>query len=210
MAIETDNMVVWPSPFLFWTKVENHEELKKSLLPKIKEESKKEEYHTVPGKIHRMPGAEPGVWDCEVITSYFNMAGSKDLFTQDVTSLIVRDALRKFYADPHCPVPQKPKKSILLDVWFNSYKPGYWQETHAHHGSTYSGIYILELNEENGTTFYDPIGTDYNYARAGKKIYTTEHIKEGNVLLFPSEFPHSVRKCSSERTTISFNVKCEW
>jgi uncharacterized protein (TIGR02466 family) len=218
MAIESDNIVVWPSPFLFWTEIENHEELKKTLLPKIKKESEKEQYHTTPGKVHRRLNLTPQVWQCEVITNYFDPYESRELLMENLKSSIVENVLKKFYDDKYCPVPIKPKNHILKDIWFNTYKPGYWQEAHTHDGSTYSGIYILELNEENTTTFFNHGVSQFSYAKSEKSKcsrftdpnYETKHIKEGNVLLFPSEFVHAVSVCSKQRTTISFNIKCEW
>lgn len=209
MAIKSDRMMVWPSPFLFWTEVENHNKLKKDLLPKIKSESKKEHYHTTPGKINRRKGKNPVVWYCEVITSHFDMEESENIFTEEIKSLIIEDPLKQFYDDINCPVPIKPKKHILKDIWFNFYEPGYWQEKHTHAGSTYSGIYILELNEKNPTVFYNYSSSTFNYEKTMEPIYTTTHIKEGNVLLFPSEFVHSVNVCSNQRATISFNIVCE-
>ena len=218
MAIEADNMVVWPAPFLYWTEVEGHQELKDKILPKIKEESLKEKYHTVPGKVHRRLNLAPQVWDCEVITNYFDPYDYKEFLLENLTSTIVENVLKKFYNDPNCPVPIKPKKHILKDIWFNFYQPGYWQEAHTHDGSVYSGIYILELNEENTTKFFNYGTTTYSYARSAKTKfgsfanvnYDTKHIKEGNVLLFPSELVHAVEAATQERATISFNIKCEW
>jgi hypothetical protein len=201
-------MIVWPSPFLFWTEVENHEEIKKILLPEIKKESRKEKYHTTPGKIHRKEGVEPQVWQCEVITSYFDADSSKELLKKNLTSLVIQTALKKFYSDPNCPVQNKPRKHNLQEIWFNVYEPGYWQEEHMHNGSTYSGIYLLELNEEN-TTVFKHYSSGFRYSEFNKLIYETKHIKEGNVILFPSEFLHLVEKCSNQRTTISFNIQCE-
>ena len=201
------NMVVWPSPFLFWTEVENHEEIKKLLLPEIKKESKKEKYHTTPGKVHRKEGLVPQVWQCEVITSYFDAEESKELLKKNLTTSVIQTALKKFYSDPNCPVETKPKKHNLRDIWFNVYEPGYWQEEHMHNGSTYSGIYLLELNEEN-TTVFKYFSSSFKYSKFNNPVYETKHIKEGNIILFPSEFLHAVKPSINYKVSISFNLKC--
>lgn len=212
MTREVNNIIIWPAPFIFWTEVENHQEIKKDILPKIKEQSKNEDLHTTPGKVHRIPGQIPCSWSCEVVTSYFkrNESEYKNLFNEKLITSVVSNSLKKFFDDPNCPQKTKPKKTILTDIWFNSYNPGYWQEVHSHHGSTYSGIYILELNEENPTKFCTQNIPRYSYSEMPFMEYKTSHIKEGNVLLFPSEFPHSVDICSNERSTISFNILCEY
>jgi hypothetical protein len=55
-------LLTWPSPFLFWTEVKNHEEIKKELLPKIKEQSNNPKYYNKPLQV-RKPGDSR--WDYE-------------------------------------------------------------------------------------------------------------------------------------------------
>jgi hypothetical protein len=201
---------VWPSPFVFWTEVEKHEEIKNTYLSKIKNESIEEKYHVTPGKINRVEGEAPSVWRCEVTTSYFHRKELKDFFSEEIIEYIVKKPLSKFYEHERCPVPIKAKKHILKEIWFNTYKPGYFQEMHDHNGTTFSGIYLLELNEPNTTKFTCYNRSSHHYDQSVTSYYTTEHIKEGNVILFPSEFAHSVDVCSTEKASISFNVLCEW
>lgn len=201
-------LVNWPSPFLFWTKLENHEELKKELVPKIYEQSKDMKYYNKPMQI-RNPG--DGHWNCEVITTYFNREDSNNIFSNEILSSIISKPLKEFFEQPNCPVSNKPIKTNIPEIWYNVYKKGYEQEIHAHHGATFSGIYLLELKEPNTTVFFSHSNSflcqkDNYYLGA----YPTEHIEEGNVLLFPSEFAHAVKKSKKPRITISFNLVCEF
>lgn len=204
------NLKVWPSPFIFWTEVENHNEIKNNYLPKIKEKSLEEQYHTTPGKINRVEGEQPSVWNCEVVTTYFHRKQLQDFFAEELVESIVKKPLLKLYDEQKCPVQNRPKKHILKEIWFNFYKPGFYQEPHDHSGTTFSGIYLLELNEPNNTIFTCHGTSRYNYNQSLTSYYPTEHIKEGNVILFPSEFIHSVDICTEEKASISFNVLCEW
>lgn len=209
----------WPSFFLFWTEVENHKEIKETLLPQIKEQSKNKEYHNAPLQVREIGDSR---WDCEVITTFFNREDPevKDLFTKEILRSIIARPMKKLFNDSNCLVPVKPTKTHISEIWYNHYENGHFQEIHAHHGATFSGIYLLELNEPNTTTFYSNMA-GFQYSRLPgtgsiennhrlSTVYTTEHIKEGNVILFPSEFSHSVRKCVSSRTTVSFNLLCQF
>jgi len=201
-------LVRWPSPFLFWTEVENHKEIKKELTPKIYDQSSNMKYYNKPMQI-RKPGDSN--WNCEVITTYFDRKDSNTLFSEDILRSIVSEPLEKFFNDSNCPVENKPQKTFIPEIWYNVYKEGYEQEIHAHHGATFSGIYLLELNEPNTTVFFShSSGFSYQKDNFYFGSYPTEHIKEGNVILFPSEFAHAVKKSQKPRISISFNILCEF
>lgn len=201
-------LINWPSPFIFWTKVENHKELKEELVPKIYEQSMDMKYYNKPMQI-RKPGDSN--WNCEVITTYFNRDDSNSIFSEEVLRSIVSKPLNKFLVDPDCQVKSKPSKTFIPEIWYNVYKEGYEQEIHAHHGATFSGIYLLELNEPNTTVFFSN-SNSFLYQKNNFYLgaYSTEHIEEGNVILFPSEFAHAVKKSQNPRITISFNLICEF
>lgn len=201
-------LVNWPSPFLFWEKVDNHEEIKEKLIPQINEQSKDMKYYNKPMQV-RKPGDSN--WNCEVITTYFDREDSDPLFTKDILYSIITKPLNNFLSEQNCPVKLKPQKTFISEIWYNVYKEGYEQEIHAHHGATFSGIYLLELNEPNTTVFFSH-NSNFAYETDNFYLgsYATEHIKEGNVILFPSEFAHAVKKSQKPRITISFNLLCEF
>ena len=197
----------WPSPFLFWTEIENHQQLKEELKPKILEQSSDMKFYNKPMQL-RKPG--DSTWNCEVITSYFDRESSNSLFTKDILYSIISKPLDDLFLEEKCPMMNKPKNTYISEIWYNVYREGYEQEIHAHHGATLSGIYILELNEPNTTMFFSH-NTSFAYCGDTKFMgaYKTDHIKEGNVLLFPSEFMHCVKKSTKSRITISFNLLCD-
>jgi len=197
-------LVNWPGPFLFWTKVKNHEELKEKLYPEIIKGKENPKYLNRPMQF-RKPGDSR--WQCDVITTYFDREDVKDIFTQEIVEDIIGTPLDEMFADENYGGKKNPTQTNLTEIWYNIYEPGYYQEIHAHHGATFSGIYLFELNEPNTTAFFAN-QTQYEYARESNPVYKTEHIKEGNVLIFPSEFSHLVRKTSEFRITVSFNLKC--
>jgi uncharacterized protein (TIGR02466 family) len=195
-------LVTWTSPFVFWTKVKNHQEIKEELKNKILEESKDFKYYNSPLKERKITENK---WKCEVITSYFHRKDVKEFFTEEIITSIVETPLDELFENKNL-FPNKPQNIILSEIWFNVYKPGYSQEIHAHGGASLSGIYLLELNEPNTTMFFNN-GSGYNYKNSDMgSIFPTSHIEEGNVIFFPSELSHSVNKCTKDRITISFNL----
>jgi uncharacterized protein (TIGR02466 family) len=199
-------LVTWPSPFIFWTEVENHQEIKKELKDKILEESKDFKYYNSPLKDRKITENK---WYCEVITSYFHRKEIEKFFTEKIITSIVENPLEELFKNKSL-FPNKPKDIIIPEIWFNVYKPGYSQELHAHGGAVLSGIYLLELNEPNTTMFFNN-NSRYEYMKSDVgSVFPTSHIEEGNVIFFPSEVPHSVNKCTRDRITISFNLLLDY
>ena len=49
-----------------------------------------------------------------------------------------------------------PSSSRVDEVWFNYYPKGGYQEVHTHEdsfGTTFAGVYLLDVNETNTTSF---------------------------------------------------------
>lgn len=196
-------LVSWPSPFIFWSEVENHEKIKKELKDKILKESEDFKYYNSPLKKRQITDNK---WQCEVITSYFHREEIKHLFTEKILTSVIENPLNELFEYKNL-FKEKPKDIVVSEIWFNVYKPGYSQEIHAHHGASLSGIYLLEINEPNKTLFYTNTPSyKYNEKTAIGSVFNTENIKEGNVILFPSEISHSVRECEKFRITIAFNL----
>lgn len=177
-------------PFVWWGEVKQHQELKEQILPVID--------HLVtssPAEV-RVPG-----WNCEVYTSY----GKKVNFLEGEKLLkeVVWDPLDACFTEVQ--LSRTPAESRLAGVWFNQYEGSFFQEVHDHGDASFSGIYILELNEPNTTAFFHQ-GKDLFF----QETLTTEHIKEGNVIIFPSSLLHYVNPCQGKRTTISFNVHTQF
>ena len=196
-------LVSWPAPFIFWTKVKDHEKIKTELKEKILKESEDFKYYNSPLK-ERQPGENK--WQCEVLTGYFHRKEIKYLFTDKIINSVIESPLDELFENKNI-FKEKPRETVLSEIWFNVYKPGYSQEIHAHHGASISGIYLLELNEPNNTVFFSNTPTyKYNERDWVGGVFPTEHIEEGNIILFPSELSHCVKKCSNYRITVAFNL----
>ena len=196
----------WSCPFLFWTEVENHKELKEKLYPEIIKGKDNPKYLNRPLKDHSYGGSK---WQCDVITTFFDRDEVSHLFTEQIVEDIIGTPLEKMFNDPNYRGKKNPIETNLTEIWYNIYEKGFFQEIHAHHGATFSGIYLFELNEPNTTVFFAN-HTLFEYGENTDPSFTTEHIKEGNVLIFPSELTHMVRKTIDFRITISFNLKCRF
>jgi hypothetical protein len=180
------------SPFLFHRNVPNHKRIKEDVLPKIKSElENKEKYHNV------------GSWNAEVYTSFnyrldflhdpkFIDSVIWDSMDQMVGELLDDKSLTTY-----------PKSSNCKSIWFNYYEPGGFQEVHDHLGESvsFSGIYLLHVEEPNTTFFYNPNSNSYLAHTINTKDY-----EEGSVLIFPSSLLHYVNPVKDHRYTISFNI----
>lgn len=199
-------LVSWPGPFLFIKEVKNHKEIKEKIFSVIKEQSKDKEFYNYPNKVRKDSNT---TWNCEVITSFFNRTDDKvkNIFTEELVNELIDPVLEELFNHPKYVGKINPKKTILEEIWYNVYEPGYQQEIHDHSGATFSGIYLLELNEPNTTMFYSH-SAGYDYAEWPGGIYLTDKIKEGNIILFPSEFLHAVKPSINHKVSISFNLKC--
>lgn len=199
---------IFPTKFVYWEKIPNHNQIKEKYLNFVKIDSDKN------GSLYRENIEKK--WNCRCLSSYFAENSLPDeLNNVDFIKSIVWKPMDNMFDELkktlNIPIP---KSSNICEIWFNRYKEGEWQEVHDHithtsirkEYSVYSGIYIMELNEKNTTTFLDK-----NSIRSwGKKTeshnFTTKHIEEGSVIIFPSELLHYVNPCVGERTTISFNI----
>lgn len=199
-------LISWPAPFLFIKEVENHKQIKEEIFTTIQEQSKDKKFYNYPNQTRKNSNS---VWNCEVITSFFERDSEevKSIFTEKIVNEIIDPALQELFNHPKYIGKKNPKQTILEEIWYNVYEPGYSQEIHEHCGSTFSGIYLLELNEPNTTVFYAH-STNYEYADSPGSLYLTDNIKEGNIIIFPSEFVHSVKESTNYRISISFNLKC--
>lgn len=187
-------LVTFPAKFVYYDKVEKHEELKKLLLePILKDAEANKEYYNNHER-----------WDCEVITSFFDNSKGMSILEQcpllkDSIWKVVDAMMEKAHLNG------LPKESWITQCWYNLYKKGYSQEIHQHCGSDFSGIYILQSNEPNKTVFYSE-----ESHRLLNKSWRTDEIGEGTIMIFPSHFSHYVNPIEDDnRITIAFNITCE-
>ena len=182
---------IFYSDFIFWDKAPNHNKLKDMLLPMIEERSS-----VTKGQNN---------WACDVNTEFF----SKDNDIDKYRDLIVSDiypVLDKFFEE--LKFLTVPKQSTVINIWYNYYSSGHYQEVHTHNGQMdISGIYLLKLEEVNKTVFY-------SYPTTSTKMYhpvkQLKEAQEGDIILFPSHLSHYVLPCEKDRISIAFNIKCDF
>lgn len=176
----------FPGPFIFYKEIDNHQEIKKKYLPIILEDIKLNKH-----KYKRKD------WNCDVYTSLGHKIDF--LFDDMITDNVIWKPFDECISNVH--LTKTPYESKICDLWYNYYTEGFFQECHVHEFSSFSGIYILSLDEVNTTSFYNK---SQHYSSG---TYTTKSMKEGTVIIFPSDLVHYVNPVKKDRTTISFNIQ---
>jgi hypothetical protein len=178
--------------FVFWDSVPNHQQNKDALLPLIMQ------------NLEKTQGKQKDKWMCEVNTEFFDSHESYQKYISLIINCIY-PALDNMFKE--IPIIQ-PKVSKVSNIWYNYYQEGHTQEIHSHSSKpTFSGIYVLNADEVNKTVFYSYGASLISYTKQSKQL--TE-VKEGNIVLFPSNLLHYVLPCEAERITIAFNIDCEF
>ena len=208
----------FPGDIVYWDKVENHEKLKTQLLPKIMEDANKEKYNPF-GK------------SCNFNTSFRKdrdvLERNNFLNTPSVIENIVMKSLMKM-VDSYNKMDLFKigfKRVIVQGGWWNVYDTGDFQELHNHTSAPlvlneglfhccYSVIYILhDENEKSSIMFRRLAPNPHIPMHVDHGFYTSdqEDIKEGTVLVFPSNLLHGVAQCIKPgRVTLAYNVYCNF
>ena len=171
--------LLFPTPVLI-TKVEKHQEYRKTILPKIISEFKDN------------PN-QPSSW------------GSLCYTWQSTTQRIWDEQFNKTVQDYLNNLQVKAEKlPIEIESWFNVHDANMYQEAHDHSPSIVSGIYYLQL-DSLPATFLNPSGTDSVLPNTFPNYL---NIQEGDLILFPSHLTHLVKRSGSEnlRVSYSFNI----
>ena len=116
-----------------------------------------------------------------------------------------------------------PESIEILNVWFNSYEKGQYQEPHEHLGygieSPFSFIYYLKLpNKSPGKTVFvnDGYKLCENFYSPNLDVVTHSvkpDLTEGQYIIFPSFLTHFVLHHSSkdeQRMTVAGNIKLHY
>jgi hypothetical protein len=203
---------IFPTNFVWWTKIENHQEIKEKYLKLIDEDCR------LNGEFYR----KKNKWSCTVTSSFFDKYPVSFLFDDYFLKHIVWDPMDKMLKDINEILPlRSADASEVTYMWYNKYDKGDWQEIHEHCGippknyhrtkkidadrNSFSGIYLMDLTEENKTFFHDKSNIQC-FTSDGSITLSTENFEEGYVILFPSELSHYVNQCVNSRTTVSFNI----
>ena len=189
---------IFPSQFVYYSKIENHSEIKQKYLPIIQEDL----------KTNKFLYESLTTWSCNVVSSFFgNKKKNLKMFEDDFYDEIIWKSLKELEEELYQKVSlyQFPKKIKLTEIWYNAYEKGHFQEYHKHGRSNFSGIYLIDLHEENKTVFKQELVPSITLDKYC--LYDTKHLQEGTVIIFPANLSHCVRPCENSRVSISFNLK---
>lgn len=181
------------APFVAWYPVNNHQQIKQTLLPKILSHSNKKE-----NCFKRQ--FQTGLLS-SATTSFYHQ--SLDYFTDDILNAIVWQPFDAMLEEKQYNVG--PTHSDIIGLWWNVYERGDSASLHRHSSADFTGIYLLHNEEDNKTVFFhDEVGQP-NFPKTNA-LYHTNHITEGYTILFPSHLLHYVEPCEKNRVIVSFNI----
>jgi len=194
----------FPSEFVFWDKVENHDEIKKEILPKILEDSKNKKNNPF--------------YNCKFNTSFQH----NDKLDLNVMNKKMFDVIIFYLEKMFKTINFNVEKLIINDGWWNVYDEGEFQEEHDHLGPptyldgdlfypAFSVIYILHDENEKSSIVFKKGGPFPLMEPHHENIFRTEdvkEIKEGTILIFPYNLRHLVKPCIKPgRVTLAYNVR---
>jgi len=192
------------SQFLYYRTIPEHEEIKKQLMPKILEQEEKFKNNNIGIENAYTNYSNEGKW-CE----HSSFLGDPSVFKPIVLQTVV-EVINHMKSNNILPIP--PYKGYFIDnCWYTRYKTGGSFEYHQHglSQSIFSIIYILnDQNVGNSTIF---MNHDRNHLSMSEDIGidTADYsdIKEGTVIIFPSNFYHKVKPIKiPNRITVSYNI----
>jgi len=182
------------APFIFYCDLINHQDIKDKYYERILRLFEENKHSNVGG------------WNCKVKTTFNSVVDFlwDDYFQNSVIWNPLDQMLEKV------DLYQYPVRSFVREIWTNLYKYGEFQEVHDHVGNArniFSGIYIIDQKGDNKTSFIHN-----NYGILDNQVHTKDmdDIKEGTVIIFPSNLLHYVNPVEDDRCTISFNIRCDF
>ena len=188
----------------FHSRVEDNEALKRVLLPYVAQ------------TLDDVKEPPDGWLTNNLKTSFENEEINKNFFTDnDMAKEVHRqygNTLKTFFEQDY--------DAEIINLWYNCYENGEWQEAHRHMGDPldpihFAAVHFLSFNPKihQPLVFNDPLmiyragGIDQTYCN--EKYYV--HAKEGDLIMFPSWMEHEVKPGPPTpdypRITLSFNVR---
>ena len=199
----------FPSHYLYWGQVKDHENIKSKLLPIINSLISDNNYEN-PFKA------------CSMTT---NFSKKTNFLDNEMKEKILGKHLNEMILETNCFNDIKVPEFVITDYWFNVYEKGDFQEMHRHcslpssidgqrFDSIFSIIYILNSDEEENSTVFKLTGTTPYVPILQECEFRTgivKEIKEGTLMIFSNELSHYVLPVKhSGRITIAFNVACRF
>jgi len=201
------------SHFLYYRTLPEHEEIKKQLMPKILEQEEKFKNNNIGIENAYTSYSIDKDW-CENNSLLTEPSVVKPVVLQTIDEVVNHMKTNDLY-----PIPPY-KEYFISNAWYTRYNTGGSFDYHNHENSqhiidgqvahtAFSIIYILnDQNVGNSTVF---MNHDRNYLSIYKdiEIDTADYsdIKEGTVIIFPSNFHHKVKRIKiPNRMTVSYNI----
>jgi uncharacterized protein (TIGR02466 family) len=104
----------------------------------------------------------------------------------------------------------------LNNVWFNVNVPGSYNSIHNHQNSILSGVYYIDVPEENmgDIEFFRSDDSQYYLRNNEQTFFGTERVtykaQTGILLMFPGWLKHSVQSNMSKQNRISMSFNYVW
>lgn len=211
------SFVHFPSEFIYYDKIDFHNEIKNKFMPKITE-IKKDRKHN-PFIASNMNTSFH--YDEKIMTE--NEFLNDNLLIQNVVWNPIKKMIKKYNELKLYPI--NIEHSVIKSCWWNYYEKDNFQECHCHlgptldiDGNTYhpslSIIYIMHDENKQSSILFRKIGP--LPLRPIEECLTldtsiTSSIGDGTVLIFPSNLEHLVKPCLKPgRVTIAFNIYSEY
>ena len=209
MRIEYDDKTripIFPISY-FHSKLENNDEIKDSLVPKILKDSQE------------LPIPE-GWFTHKLKTSFSGeKPGQEVFFGEDRT---YQEVLEKKYAKCLDSFFDYNYKIMIDEIWYNCYTDGEYQEEHDHLGGPFNTVHFscihflsFDKTRHKPPRFHDPMSQLRNMSlEMERNNYDDQYypnVEEGDFIMFPSYLRHSVEPCvytkDYPRITIAMNIK---
>jgi len=206
----------FPSNFVYWENVENHQEIKRIFLNEIR--NIRVEYKNNKGGIlNGSTSYNPDNFDLTILDFLRN----NKLISDKIIWNPINNAIKQINIQ-RSQNPINITHSIISTAWYTEYDEGgsFDYHTHLNHSvytdnkiyiPSFSIIYILnDENKCNATTFMNPTSMYVSTEELHECKFKTgdiNEIKEGTVLIFPSSLYHCVQNVKIPgRITIAINV----
>lgn len=190
----------FPPDFVYWTKVKNHDEIKKVWMNEVKNRKGTDHVSLINGR-----------------TSYHTESVNFLLENSNFLNSVVWEPLKEVIENVTPKI--KFRASYVAKAWFSEYDVGGSVKYHNHVGhpiicqgetfySSISLIYILhDENIKNQTVFTAPVSSAYKTDVINFETKNVEEISEGSVIIFPSSLMHKVDPIEkSGRVIVSMNI----
>ena len=202
----------FPTEFVYWDTVEKHEEIKKKLLPIILQENAKTKNN--PFDTCRFNTSMYTNQEKNAIKNNFLLRDKKlldSIVFKNIDNMLNKFSLTRNQNNEFC----------VISGWWNVYNENEHQEEHSHLAPpipinkklfypSLSVIYILHDENEKSSVIFRKDGPIPLIEPHRDCIFKTEEkkeIKEGTILIFPSNLRHLVKPCIKPgRITIAYNI----